>query len=293
MPSKGLGADPSTNINYLIRLEKIGNLTAEQKQEVHQERCNLKPQMFEDTFWDDKINLDDYRLTEDNPPPPDPPEDFPSFSDQVDGGSDLTIISNRITFTTMARNVDTWVADDKGAGHFTSSNVDHLLTVNTSTGSAGGVVVHWGLTNVAGEMVGIIADAGEDALLCYMVRHSPTTASRWLRQVDGTGTTQDGTATNAVGTKYHNPVISGSTIEDWIYNDVNRTSLYDMLTLSITITVAFQFVSGITSSNSGSAANMTGFIEDLDLQAVAAGGVGPVINSGLVNNSLIKGRLIQ
>jgi hypothetical protein len=194
-------------------------------------------------------------------------EDFTTYT-EVDGGGDLTVIANKITVASQARNVDNYVYDDKGVDHF--GDFEHLISAKLTTtvdGSTGGV---WALSNSIDDLLGLFSN---DVIALY--NNTASGANRFIF-VQYTGGVLDGSdayLTAAVGTQYWFTLSrSGTSLQCLIYDDVDRTSLVD--TLSFTGgTTTQRYAYGATSYNSGSPILISYEVSDFDLQEAVAAAV--------------------
>ena len=215
----------------------------------------------------DLSTLDRFDLTEENWV--DPLEDYTTYT-EVDAGTDITVAANTLTVSSMARNVDSWVVDDKTAGHF-SGDFTHLLRTQSQTGStATGRAGVWAIANAVNEIVTLLAGDAQ------VVRFQSATTLRVI-EANGGSTTADTSIALSLDTNYYLTVDRDESVGSFgeltceIDDSADRASPVDTITVNLTEKQDFQYVYGLASVNTGGAQVWTGIVADLDLQEAVTG----------------------
>jgi hypothetical protein len=261
--SKDPNANPSTNIAYIKRLEKLNSLTREQKDKIAITKSWIKKSAYEDSFFDADINLDDYRINNINELPPDPLEDYTVDYLKVDPFNKLVISPNQIfTNTAIHMAEDIYVYKDFSTGHFTDFEHLHRTKIESDSGSA--TTFNYALTND-------IDDVG------YSVSNSDMVGLSWLGslsgaflalyQAQGGSFTADATIEISKNVDYFPKTSrSGTALSSIIYSDVDRTIEVDSLALT-TATTPFRYYYPISTWNVGSSFRQQRLeVRDTDLQ---------------------------
>lgn len=222
----------------------------------------------QDASFDHRINLSPlstFDLSEEQWA--DPLEDYTTYT-EVDGGSDITVGANLLTVSSMSRSVDSWVVDDKTAGHF-SGDFTHLLrTQSQSASSAGGRAGVWAIANAVEEIVTLL---GADV---QVVRWQNRTSLRVI-EANGGSTINHSSISLLLDTNYYLTVDRDESVGSFgeltveIDDSADRTSPVDTLSVTLTEKQDFQYVYGLASVNTGGSQTWTGIVADLDLQEVA------------------------
>lgn len=266
LPSKNPNANPSTNAAYLQRLiETNPNMTDEQRETVNDTRAQIKQQMYEDDFWDSQLSLDDYRLTKDMPVPPDPLEDFTTYT-EVDNGGDLTVTANKVVVDTQLRNVDNHVSKDAGAGHY--GDFEHLTSAKLTATVNGSTGAFWALSNQVNDLFGMFT---QDVIALY--NNTAVADNRFIfrQYTGGVAIDVDNMSNAVIGTDYRfTPSRNGTAAQCLVHDDVDRTSLVDILVFTCD-TTTLRYAYAEASYNSGTTQSISYETSDFDFQEFVDG----------------------
>lgn len=264
----------STNLAYIERLKECNSdLTEEQSEEINTARTDMKTASKADSYWDNRLDLDAFRLEFGMPEPPDPPEIYTEFSDILNPSSVYTISANNIDVNALPRNIDAWVADDKGVDHF-NGDFEHLVDINVSSSIHNALFSPWTLANALNDINGLISDAGEDFLTVFVIGISGTSIAIRLGETIGTSFLTD-SYSGAFNTDYFQRIKRDETVgsfgllNDFIYSNVDMSSLLDTLALTLRAKLDLRHVFGMNSANNATTPSITGSASNLDLQEVA------------------------
>ena len=272
LPSKNPNANPSTNAAFLQRLIECNpNITEEESELVSAAKGETKWQQYQDTYWDKKISLDDFRLSKDMPEPPDPLESYPSYQFS-DDNLRFEILENTINVDALTRSEDAYVYDDKGVDNFGATysiNLDARITVHSNRGIMG----IWCLANDIDDIHGL-ATTGKDAHIVYFNRTSTGAQTIALRELNGGTAYTDTASPYSLSTRYYfnnERILGGSfgIIKSNIFTDANHTLSFDILSLNLHADHKFRYVYAAQSFNLVEVAPMSGDIKNLDLAAAA------------------------
>lgn len=216
----------------------------------------------------------------------DPVEDFLSYT-EVDPGSDLTIDTNTIDWSTVdSRDSDTYVYDDKGANHF-DGDYEHtyLLRVTSFSGDNNGTygfLGAWALANLVDDVYGIRQSESSHEVT-YFYKAGLSDYDLYLMEWDTDTAYYDYWATPVLDTTYYmtqkrdEAVGTYGTIylyicEDNYYGE-SGSDLKDTLSVALhTAKRDYRYVYASQTLNTGTANRLvTGWVEDLDLHE----GAGP------------------
>lgn len=194
-------------------------------------------------------------------------ENFTIYTEVEEAADIYSVAASKIDFTDVPLNENSYVYKDFNAGHF--GDFTHLITVylsDTNLGSATSIC-GYGLQNEITDYVGVTGDA-----LITMIRGDSSAINDIkIREKDGGVEGAEDIGTISFNTIYYLTVSrSGDTYQVLIYDDADRTSLVD--TLSITcIETTFQYCMAVETTDYGANTNrhITGYIENLDLQEAA------------------------
>lgn len=218
-----------------------------------------------------------------------PFKDFTTFIED-DINNRLSQTAAKSTFTGLRNDEDGFLSSDEGANHF-NGDFEHLLTVQVDAFSGAALHEVYALTNVIDSRFDIMSSSG-DMLGIGVWRDGGGTQYIFISEVFGGTAYFDTWASLVTSTPYYltfkrdEAVGTFGTLYCFIYSDSGRTTLIDTLVLTLHGKIDFRYIISPQSYTSGSTQNITGFIENLDIQEAT---VGNLINGGLVNNSLIGG----
>jgi len=201
--------------------------------------------------------------------PPDPLENFTTYTEFESAGDPYSVAANTITVSSLTRSVDAWVVKDAGADHF-GATFEHLFQFSATSVAAYGSMGCWAVSNVVKDMRYWYDNASES----YGVRVYDSEDQMWIVLDGNEAKTMDLWAGPTYGTTYYFSVErTGETaIQCRIYTDAARTSLSHTLAQSIVSGRRYRYVFAANSYNSGQATRiMSGTIANLDLQEAAAG----------------------
>ena len=278
LPSKN-PLNASTNIAYLQRLERLNSGISESDQmTLGGAKADTELSSMSDNHWDNKLDKESMRLTVLMPEPNDPPEDFTSFSDQVDPNNYATVTTNEISVVNDIRNdaTDAHVVDDKGTGHF-NTDLEHLFDTEINAGvnfGAGGV---WSLAND----LNTLASTTTDKIYIAAAWSSGVGGPLYLMSEVQGGIRYNSTFHTGFGvnTRRYMTVSRDESIgafgqlKNSIYSDVDRITLAFTQTMALHAKIDFRYVGGWVHWHDGTGGTFTFDTRNLDLQeAVAAAG---------------------
>ncbi len=205
-------------------------------------------------------------------------EDFTTYT-EVDTGGKLSETSSRVTFASMNNDAATYLYKDKTAGFFSAEfkfNADIKLTAITNgSGNHGLVMLVNDLavlnTNLGGNkpQVGILIgdESGTDYLLyaCEINGGNQNLSSASASLAENTTYFCQITRDESIGT-------FGTLYLDIYPTDADRTAktnIISALSLALSQKVDFRYVMGVQNySSAGGGANVSGYIENLDLSII-------------------------
>lgn len=199
-------------------------------------------------------------------------EDFTTYT-EADPGSDIAITPSRITFTTLPRNVESHVQDDKGVDFFDGSvGYIHNFEMFISNSDTGAVAVGWMVSNTIDDL------AGQRGVVDRLNFYWGGDEKMVLEEGDGTANQFDvQTSTLSLSTLYYmqmelDPAVgSFGTIYGRVFSDSGRTSLIEEMSLAIASSVKdYRYIYGLNTFNSGTAQDITGYVQNLDLSPIPA-----------------------
>lgn len=211
--------------------------------------------------------------------PKDPLVDFTSATwnngtPQSDPDSDLTIVANKITFSSVDRNYDCYFYGDYGAGHF-NDDYEHLFEFYISSIEAGALVYPWAMANAIDDFTGLDDD---DVLGVRIYEHSVNGRCVLLYQYYNGGSSSDGYYGFNTSTLYYVEVE-----RDYGAGDPDFGTLYlylctddywddggtqiDSLSVSIGGQVDYRYLYGTVNYNSGNPGyDISGYSQNYDIQ---------------------------
>jgi len=216
------------------------------------------------------VSLDDLEGS----PPPDPTEDFTSYT-EVDTGGFLSQTADRSSWTGMHLASDAYLYDDKGVNHF-NGDFEHLVTAMTNMTGDNCQVGFWMLANDLGNWY-TLEDGAKNALGIFFSRYVSYSIGFGItlgELDDGDGYVDRWTGGTS-GTVYYvtikrdEDVGTYGTIYVYVYSDSDRTTLLDTLSLGLNSNKKdYRYIYGAMSNDWMGADNgqMTGYAEYLDLQ---------------------------
>lgn len=204
---------------------------------------------------------------------------------EVDSAGDLIITSPKVAFDTIRRDANSAVYKDFGASFFGDfrHDLEFEITAETSTNASCAI---WGLNDtIAGATIGDFVAANVGMTMSVNGSTQVLTLIEYL-----TDTSDE--FNFSLNTVYYLSVIrDATTMKCFVYSDSDRTILLD--TLTITLRTHSRYLNAFCSRDSGSnpAANMTGYMQNLDLNP-AAGAIinqfqGPNMGTDLFNGSFL------
>ena len=226
---------------------------------------NVKQAAYAKGYWKPDIE----QIIADIPYPdlPDPNEDFTGGTwQEFDLGGFLGVAQFLITATILPRNTDSFVYDNKGAGHF--GDFTQLFAAKLTAAVIGSTGGFWALANAVNDLLGLFSN---DVLAVY--NNTISGNNRFiLEQRDGGAFIGQDVFNNAITNQqyYFTPSRASTAIQCLIHDDINRLNLVS--TLGFTgVATTYQYVYGALSYNSGIPTQISFESGPLDLQEVAVG----------------------
>ena len=193
-------------------------------------------------------------------------QDLTTYTEVDNGGNRLqNIISSDFDFVNVPRNEEILLYKDMGAG-FISEDIEHLFDfqVDSATNTGSNVVNGW--ANAVGNRKAL-RDASKDGLFLIASQAGTGTKSFGLQEMDGGSLVTDSFIPWIAGTRYYNTFkILGTSFSNKIYDDVDRTSLVDTLSLTIGVTVDFRYHYPSMSYDDGGTGVISGNAGNYDFQ---------------------------
>lgn len=279
----------STNIAFAMRaFEIIPDMDNEHREAVFEALSAAKHSATKSTFWDSEIDKELVRTNIKMTEPPDPLEDYTTWTD-IDPNSDFTITTNKIIVNTMNGETDSFVYK---AGSWDGNFIHDFDVKVTAYGIISSQCSIWTLANVVDDYVWIRNNSEDMLGLIASDLHL-----RLYETVAGVSQFDEGSSL-LVGTNYYfsgerdETVGTYGTLYARKYSDVDRTSLLETLSATLREKEDFQYTYAIQSQNVAPSRSISLEHENFDLHEEATG-VGTLINGGLINTGLTRGRLIS
>lgn len=188
-------------------------------------------------------------------------EDFTTYT-ETDPGSKLTVTASKITFTDK-KGTDglTTVTKDYGADHF-GEDFEHLYTVLIDE-----------LPTDSGMWTSrMLNDPYDNNALGVIIQRSGGNPIFQLIEIWNTTSYTDSSSTFSLSTLYYykfkrvESVGTYGTLYDYIYTDEAGTSLFDTLSLTLHGKANFETLTMFYGGASASTSDLSGYVENLDLQ---------------------------
>ncbi|HFD32032.1 MAG TPA: hypothetical protein ENJ28_04890 [Gammaproteobacteria bacterium] len=194
-------------------------------------------------------------------------EDLTTYT-EVDGNGDLTVTTSKVDFTTMPANVTDYLYDDKGASHWSGDfNIDFDFELTATNGAN----VQGILTSIS-NTVGIPNDSTS-----FMTYFETSSLTPYLADIDSAGNWDSwaGGSNLSLNTIYYCTLSRTGNTLDWdIYSNSSRTTLVQNITIAITNTAqTFRYVYPVSSIAIGDGSDVTGYVQNLDLNEAVASGI--------------------
>ena len=270
MPSKNPNVNEATNQAFAERFLHLHPDASEEYLEAAQEAiAEANQQGYISEHWDSELDIGAIRLDVDTLEPPDPLEDFTTWT-EVDEGGDLTVIANKVSFSAMPRDVTDYVHKT----HNVSGDFEYLFDAQT-TGHTGtlGIV---GLITIADTLGAIVdyIDASEYFLSAQLFREA--SGDRFiLREREGATVNQDLSPFETAGVRYYSTLKMDRAIGSFgqlqwkRYTDIDRTSLFNTLSISLLQNnSASKLQVAVSRNDPTNTDTITGDISNLDLQGL-------------------------
>lgn len=200
-------------------------------------------------------------------------EDLTAYT-EVDPNSRISVTASRSTVTSLTRNEDAWVYDNKGAAHF-DGDFEHLVDVRWNAADVGGQSVLWGLTNNVDDWR-YNFDNGRHEIEVDFYRSAANLSLR-LREIYGVSSQVYDDYIPSLDTTYYLTVKRDESIGTYgrlycyIYSDSARSSLLATLSVDLHAKDDFQYIFATQSNNDGNTYRLTAWSENFDLQEVPPG----------------------
>jgi len=191
-------------------------------------------------------------------------ENFTTYN-EVDGDGDFTITSSKIDVVTMDRGAVSYVSKDFGASHF--GDFEHLFEFFANSSSGDNCHCWVGVQDT----VGTVEDWVNGLSFLYTQSTGGFADFFAYRTVSGTDTAGTSVRLSRDTLYYGKSVRSSGTITHSFYTDSDRTSLAGSCSQTGGPTGGLRYYEPIVSREvNGGSLLFTGFIQNVDLQDVAA-----------------------
>ncbi|MCK5601474.1 hypothetical protein KAR91_06390 [Candidatus Pacearchaeota archaeon] len=284
VPSKN-PRNESTNAAFAMRvLELNPGLDEEHRMAVYRALGETKEQTRNSIFWDNKLDKELVRINVNLPEPPDPIEDFTTFTKYTDTSPDpiQTITPTTITAVGVSRNEDTYVYKDKGVDYF-DANFLHTFAATMSNNVNVGNGAVWVLTNDIGDAVELINTNKSFTYLLYN-----NTTNLFLGESDAGTLYFDYITSLTDGQTYYYTLERDESIGSFgqvtcgVHSDSDRTLPVDTLSVLLHANIDFRYVFSLMSyDDNQSTRTLDLTISNLDLGEVGNGVA--IIRSRLIN----------
>lgn len=273
VPSKN-PRNESTNAAFAMRtLELNGGMDNEHRMAISEALADAKQQTRNNDFWDNKLDKELVRVNINLPEPPDPLEDFTTYT-EFDPLSKVAVTSSTITGVGISRDEDTRVFKDKTIGHF-SADFTHLVDITIDNDINFGAAIGWALTNDIDDIGGLVSANKSFLYLSFLDGNAV-----FLVESDGGTLHSDFTTLLTEGQKHYytldrdEGVGSFGQLLSLIHTDVDRTVSLDTLSVLLHAKLDLRYVFGLNTNDDNEATRFIDItVENLDLQeAIAAAG---------------------
>lgn len=270
VPSKN-PRNEATNTAFAIRALKLNpSMDDEHRQAVLIALGETRKDTRNSDFWDNKLDKENVRININLPEPPDPIEDFTTYT-EFDPLSKVAITSSTITGVGMSRDEDTYVYKDKGAGHF-SGDFTQLVDITIDNVVNSGAAVGWAMTNDIDDVRGLVV-ANKSFL--YMSFLSGT-AAFLIESATGTLHSDFTVSLTEGQISYYTldrdeGVGSFGQLSCLIYTDVDRTIPLDSLSVLLHAKLDLRYIFGLNTTDDNDPIRLIDItVSNLDLgEAVA------------------------
>ena len=201
-------------------------------------------------------------------------EDFTTYT-EVDAGNNITVATNKISWTALDRNEESYVYADKGVDHF-DGDFSHKFEIYRENASGYPVIYYWGIANAVDDLLGIdnaggdfqaflfeASEGGGGTITLRICENGSTTSDSWTAALDTTvyyvtverdddgGANGTGQLTAEIRTGSHT-----GTLQDTLTVDCGSGEQND-----------FRYIYGVSAHNSGHSDRCSdGYTANLDLQ---------------------------
>ena len=269
LPSKN-PMNESTNIAFAMRaMEKLdSSMDDEHRHAIGKVLADMKQKGYTSTTWDNKIDKELVRVNISMPAPPDPLEDFTTYTDDDPLGH-TAITSSTIVGTGITRDERTLVYDDKGINNF-DRNFNILVDTSISSVTGFSACVSWALTDDIDD-INTLINANKSFL---RLQHNSGTTYILIETHLGTQYS-DFNAGLIDGQTYYNDIDrdedigSFGQLDNEIFSDSDRTLSVDILSVLLHAKLDLRYVFGLMSGDDNNAGSCNLTVSNLDLQEVA------------------------
>jgi len=195
-------------------------------------------------------------------------EDFTTYT-EVDPDGVVTVTATKVEVTAMLRGTNSYVYDDKGAGHF-SGDFEHLLEGYMSSSSVN--YSRWGIWGLS-DLTNYEYDNSNGQEVGDFVSLLIKTGGYFVIDIGQDGyATYDRSVTLNKDTVYYLKIKRvGTTFYCYIYSDSARTTLVDTLSCSVTVR-SYQYIYACCPEGGATGLAVYGYCQNLDLQEAAPSG---------------------
>lgn len=218
-------------------------------------------------------------------------EDFTTYT-EVDPNNHITVTASKVTFTDLARNEDAYIYKDYGVDHF-NGDFTHKFEIAYTEVTDNGVVGFWNMANAVDDFRGLTL-ANEDFILMYNLENNFS-----LAVVENGVNVDEDISPSATGNVHYVTLDrddDGGANNTGRYTAYIRTGshtgpLFDTLIVDSSAGEQNDFRYLLTSqtSNNGSANDMSGFVQNLDLQEAADYNIAKISGAAIATISKIFG----
>jgi hypothetical protein len=265
----------STNFAYIQRLQYLNPvLTEDQRQTIGAANAATRKAAQESDYWDNRLDMEAIRWRVGMPEPPDPLEDFTTWSP---GETDpptgvITVTPMTVSWVNFNRQVDRYHVDDKGVNAI-DGDFEYLFRWKMTAMDNSAAVYSPMVANLLDDGKNI-ADVSGDFLANWLGK-TPTAHVILLQELDGGSLYQDTSINLSLNTNYYakfkrvESTGTHGTGYTLIFDDPDRTSSVDNLSITLhTSKKDYRYLYAVNSYNSGHNIPCSGEVGDFDLQEV-------------------------
>lgn len=197
-------------------------------------------------------------------------EDYTTW-EEVDGGNDITVIDDTITWVNLPRSVESYVYKDYGVDYF-DGNFQHNFTFQIDSSVAGSAVAVWVLANDIDDFSGLKTNEKSHLRIFTDNPSIPDEVRLYIGEINGTDYYQSSSKVITEATPYYVTVSRNEAVGTYgtiyckFYTNDTRTNLVDTISLTLHESKKdFRYLYSLSASNSGYSYKTSGVVSNLTL----------------------------